>query len=69
MAFGVMACKAINAIIALLVGSAIAWKMSRLMSCWFIETVRLQIYTQLIGFTSVFLTENIKKRHFFIDRR
>jgi len=35
MAFGVIACKAIKLIIARLVGSAIAWKMSRLILCTF----------------------------------
>src|SRR4051794_41080979 len=35
MAFGVIACNAIKAMIARLVGSAIAWKMSRLILCKF----------------------------------
>jgi hypothetical protein len=44
MAFGVIACNAINAMIARLVGSAMAWKMSLLMSRVLVyETIRLQV--------------------------
>ena len=55
MAFGVIACNAINVIIARLVGSAIAWKMSRLILVkFFCEANRLQIYAQPFGFTNFF---------------
>jgi hypothetical protein len=49
MAFGVIACNAIKAIIARLVGSAIAWKISLLIYLIIYETNRLQIYMQLFG--------------------
>ena len=55
MALGVIACNAIKAIIARLVGSAIAWKMSRLIYLNLIlETIWLQIYAQHFGFSNLF---------------
>src|SRR3982750_2505828 len=55
-AFGVIACDAIKIIIARLVGSAIAWKISLLILFNFIcEANRLQIYAQLFGFAKFFL--------------
>jgi hypothetical protein len=56
MVFGVIACNASNVMIALLVGSAIAWKISRLMLFKFFvcAAIRLQIYVQPFGFANFF---------------
>lgn len=50
MAFGVIACMAISVMMARRVGSAMAWKTSRLIGVIFNATDQLQIYVQLIGF-------------------
>jgi len=60
MAFGVIACSASKVIMARRVGSAMAWKMSRLIVFKFLvcEADRLQIYAQLFGFANLFFRVN-----------